>query len=109
MIAETIRTHGYELIRNVVTNEYWVYNPNDDTMISLNTYLYNTYMQNTYPNYYNYHNYQCMYGIYCNNAYCNYQNYQCTYGIYCNNAYCNYYHPSFIPYNYGSNYSYYFS
>ena len=93
MIAETIRIHGYEVIRNVNTNEYWVYNPNDYTMIPLNTYLYNRYMENTYPNYQNYYNYN------------NFQNYQCMYGIYCNNQYCNYYHPLFIPYNY----TYYFS
>jgi len=90
MIAETIRTHGYELLRKNDTNEYWVYNPYDFTMISLNTYLYNIHMYTTYPNYYNYQNYQCMYGIYCKNMY------------------CNYFHPLFVPYN-ASNYSYYYS
>jgi len=73
IIAHVVRMYGYELIQSLNTNEYFVFNPNDNTMITLHTYL---------TNYHHIHN-----------------KYPCIYGTHCTQMNCNNYHPFINPNN----------
>ena len=61
LITQVIRTQGYEVIRNIQTKEYFVFDPIYYTIIPLHIYIHN--LHQNYILYYNYYN-QHMYNQY---------------------------------------------
>jgi hypothetical protein len=53
LIAQVIRTHGYEVIRNIQTKEYFVFDPIRYTIIPLHIYINN--LHQNYVLYYNHY------------------------------------------------------